>query len=149
LSRKSSQMIEIKKFVYTDQELFKIAIKIRKEVFVIGQNIDPTLECDENEETAIHYLLTENGIPVGAARRRETAKGIKLERFAILPDYRNKGLGNILLDKVLQDVKPLNKLIYLHSQINAASLYLRNGFIAIGEHFYEAGIEHIYMEYQG
>ena len=142
-------MIEIKKFGYNDQSLFNLAINIRKEVFVIGQNIDPALEYDGNDKMAIHYLLSENDIPVGTARRRETAKGIKLERFAILPEHRNKGLGSALLKAVLQDTTPLNKLIYLHSQKNVASLYLRNGFAAKGENFYEAGIEHIYMEYQG
>lgn len=142
-------MIEIKKFTCKEPDLFKIALNIRQEVFVIGQNIDPALEYDGKDETALHYLLSENGIPVGTARCRETEKGIKLERFAILQAHRNKGLGSFLLKAVLKDAKPLNKRIYLHAQKNAASLYLRNGFTAKGESFYEAGIEHIYMEYQG
>jgi len=149
LNRKYFEMIEIKKFTYNDQNLFKIALGIREEVFVIGQKIDPTLEYDGKDELSVHYLLSENGRYVGTARRRETEKGIKLERFSIMQEYRNRGLGNLLLKAVLKDVMPLNKMIYLHSQKNAASLYLRNGFKTKGENFFEAGIEHIYMEYQG
>jgi predicted GNAT family N-acyltransferase len=67
----------------------------------------------------------------------------------MLKDYRNKGLGTQLLDAVLEDVIPLNKTIYLHSQLNAISYYKRAGFIEIGEHFFEANIEHVLMKYHG
>ena len=140
-------MIFILRFDYSDKSNFDKAIQIRTMVFVEELNIDPTHENDEFDESAHHYLLMENDTPLATARWRETAKGIKLERFAVPATHRGKGLGTLLLKEVLADVIPLNKLIYLHSQHTAVNLYLRNGFKIIGEPFEEAGIRHYYMEY--
>jgi predicted GNAT family N-acyltransferase len=141
-------MYSIARFDYSNTALFEKAIRIRTDVFVIEIHIDPKLECDEFDAVAHHYLLTENDIPLATARWRETSKGIKLERFAVPAEHRNKGLGTILLKEVLKDVIPASKLICLHSQYTAVNLYLKNGFIIIGDAFKEAGIKHYYMEYK-
>lgn len=139
-------MIEIISFKVEDKpELAKHSNKIRQEVFVEEQNVDPALEYDEFEGQAVHYLLTVEGLPAATARWRETDKGIKLERFATLSSHRNKGLGAILLQDVLEDVMPLGKKIYLNSQIKAIPFYERHGFVKIGEQFSEADIEHFEM----
>jgi predicted GNAT family N-acyltransferase len=140
-------MLHILRFTYENKDLFEKAMKIRTSVFVEELNIDPTLECDEFDGIAHHYLLLEDETPMATARWRETAKGIKLERFAVPAKYRNKGLGSFLVKEVLNDVIPLSKKIYLHSQHTAVNLYLKNGFKVIGEPFEEAGIRHFYMEY--
>jgi predicted GNAT family N-acyltransferase len=144
---KVCDMNTIMKFRKSEKDLFAKAFAIRTEVFVKGLNIDPLLEADEYDETAQHYLLSDDGIPVGTARWRETEKGIKLERFAVPASSRNKGIGSVLLKEVLADVIPLNKKIYLHSQHTAVNLYLKNGFVIEGPPFEEAGIVHYYMVY--
>jgi len=48
----------------------------------------------------------------------------------------------------LNDVKEMNKKIYLHSQINAIKLYLKFGFKIVGEKFIEAGLEHYKMVFK-
>ncbi len=142
-------MIRIERFKVQDNpELAEIAFAIRREVFVVEQFVDPVLEYDEYEDTAIHYLLFLDEVPITTARWRETGKGIKLERFATLKEYRNKGIGNNILDKVMEDVLSLKKPIYLHSQVNAISLYERNGFVKEGEMFVEADIQHYLMTHQ-
>jgi predicted GNAT family N-acyltransferase len=142
-------MIEIVSFKVDDRpDLAEIANKIRQEVFVVEQNVDPELEYDEYEDVAVHYLLHADGKAVATARWRETDKGIKLERFATLGSYRNKGLGAELLQDVMEDVVPLGKKIYLHSQLKAIPFYERRGFSKIGEMFTEAEIEHFEMIYQ-
>lgn len=120
---------------------------IRKQVFVVEQKVDHQLEHDVYDETAHHYLAYADNVPCGAARFRFTDKGIKLERFAVLADFRNKKVGVALLKKVLEDCLSSNKKIYLHAQITASGFYLKNGFIEEGEHFFEAGIEHVVMIY--
>jgi len=142
-------MLSVLRFDYYDQKLFDKAIFIRTTVFVKELNIDPLLECDTFDKSAHHYLIMENDLPLAAARWRETKNGVKLERFAVLKEHRGKGLGEYLLKEVLKDVKPLSRLIYLHSQQKAVKLYLKNGFEIIGDSFSEAGIEHFYMEYKG
>ncbi|MCD4682809.1 MAG: GNAT family N-acetyltransferase, partial [Bacteroidales bacterium] len=118
----------------------------RTTVFVVEQNVDRALEY-EYEEEGNFYLLYYNEKPAATARWRNTEKGIKLERFATLKEYRNKGLGSKLLKKIMNDVLPLNKTIYLHSQIRAITYYERAGFRKKGERFVEANIEHYLMEY--
>ena len=122
------------------------AFVIRKTVFVEEQGVDAALEYDHEEE-ARHYLLFLGEKPIATARWRETEKGIKLERFAVLPQFRNRGIGDVILKEVLKDVSLSGKMIYLHSQIRAVTFYQRNGFYKVGEQFTEAGIEHVFMKY--
>jgi predicted GNAT family N-acyltransferase len=140
-------MIRVIKIDVNNKCDVETAFSIRKKVFVQEQKVDPQLEYDEHENEATHYLAFYNDVPVGTARWRKTPNGIKLERFAVLPEYRNKGVGDTLLQKVLEDVIPLNLTIYLHSQLRACSLYRRNGFAQEGEIFKEAGIEHYKMKF--
>ncbi|MEN8223715.1 MAG: GNAT family N-acetyltransferase [Bacteroidota bacterium] len=139
-------MIEIFSFQAGENpDLAKLSHHIRQKVFVEEQHVDPVLEYDEYESTALHYLLYMNKIPVATARWRETDRGIKLERFATLFSHRNKGLGAQLLHRVLNDVLPKNRTVYLHSQLKAIPFYERHGFIKIGKQFTEAEIEHFEM----
>ena len=138
-------MIEIVRFGFHEKKFFEICSSIRIRVFVEEQNVDPTLEYDHEEESHF-YLLYVDGKPVATARWRETDKGIKLERFAMLKEFRNKGLGSELLKAVLKDVRNLKRTIYLHSQLMAVSYYERAGFKKVGDIFTEAGIEHYLME---
>jgi len=66
----------------------------------------------------------------------------------VLPVFRNRGIGGIILDEVLKDVIPMGKTIYLHSQVRAAPFYERKGFSREGNMFTEAGIDHFLMKYE-
>ncbi|MCK5346579.1 MAG: GNAT family N-acetyltransferase [Candidatus Heimdallarchaeota archaeon] len=136
--------MEIRRFTFEDKELFKIAYTIREEVFINEQKVDRELEF-EFEEESTHYLLFVEGNAAATARWRETPKGIKLERFAVLKEYRKKGLGQMILTRILEDVLPFNKPVYLHSQAIAFGFYRKNGFEVIGNAFIEADIEHFMM----
>ncbi|MFC2107673.1 GNAT family N-acetyltransferase [Bacteroidota bacterium] len=140
-------MIRIEKFKKpTHPELARQAFQVRNIVFVEEQMVDPALEYDEFEDIATHYLLYYNDIPVVTARWRKTDKGIKLERFATLKEYRFKKLGDAILGKILSDVKEFDLPVYLHSQLKAVSFYERRGFVKEGEIFVEADIEHYMMK---
>lgn len=140
-------MINIKRFGFYDKDLLKISNQIRTKVFIEEQNIERELEY-EFEEEGNFFLLYLNDLPISTARWRETPNGIKLERFAMLKKYRNKGIGGKLLEAVLEDVIPLNKTIYLHSQVTAVNYYSRAGFVKKGDVFEEANIKHYLMEYE-
>ena len=96
----------------------------------------------------MHYIVYYNEKPVATARRRETEKGIKLERFAVLKNYRGKSLASLLLRLIIEELISVNKKIYLHSQDKAVSFYKSHGFIIQGEKFSEAEIDHYLMIYQ-
>ncbi|WP_161890673.1 GNAT family N-acetyltransferase [Pontibacter russatus] len=142
-------MIELKR-VKEGQDL-KAAFRIREQVFVEEQLVPREAEYDQYESTARHYLAIYNGVPCGAARWRVTDKGVKLERFAVLPAYRNKKVGAEVLAAVLQDVqreRP-DDLIYLHAQLPAVNFYKRHGFATEGGLFSECDIQHYKMIYRG
>ncbi|MNC99759.1 hypothetical protein D3C83_181530 [compost metagenome] len=56
--------------------------------------------------------------------------------------------GRTILLRVLDDVIPLNKKIYLNAQVAAMNFYAREGFVAEGEMFMEAGIQHFKMVFR-
>lgn len=138
-------MISVKKIANPAD--LETVFDIRQKVFVEEQNVPLEEEYDEFEETAKHYLATFNGEPAGVARWRETEKGVKLERFAVLPAYRNKDVGGHILKQVLADVLPQHsgKTIYLHAQLPAINFYARHGFEKVGEMFSECDIDHFKM----
>ncbi|MFC4210144.1 GNAT family N-acetyltransferase [Pedobacter lithocola] len=117
---------------------------IRKVVFVDEQNCPPELEW-EHEDESTHFLATQNGKPCGACRWRKTENGYKLERFAVLKEFRGQGVGRALIAEALSDLPPDAHYVYLNSQLNAMSLYAKFGFVAEGEQFEEAGIQHFKM----
>jgi predicted GNAT family N-acyltransferase len=138
----------VKRFTTENKILREKSQMIRNKVFVIEQGVDPELEYKHDDESH-HYLLMMGKKSVATARWREIDGEIKLERFAVLPQFRSRGFGKVILLEILIDVLPLMKPIYLHSQAKAIRFYERNGFSVEGEKFMEAGIEHYFMRYTG
>jgi predicted GNAT family N-acyltransferase len=132
-------------FTSADIELFETACEIRLQVFVEEQKVSREEEFDEFEENSRHYLVYSDGQPVGTARWRYTDNGLKLERFAMLKEYRNKKVGSIILKRILSDVEGLSDYIYLHAQLPAVNFYAREGFEKDGPMFSECNIDHYKM----
>ncbi len=122
---------------------------IRSEVFVKEQQVSREEEFDNFEESSLHYLGKWDGHAAGTARWRITKNGIKLERFAVLKDFRNKGIAAAILLEVLKHVKPLQKKIYLHAQVSALGFYEKYAFKKEGPMFTEANIDHFTMYFDG
>jgi len=141
-------MLRVISFSFSDQASMDLANEIRRKVFVVEQQVSREEEYDSFEESSIHYLVFVNEVPVGTARWRITKDGIKLERFAVLQEYRNSGAGTAVLKQVLKDVMPLGKKIYLNAQITAINFYLKEGFVTEGAEFIEANIRHYKMVLQ-
>ena len=117
---------------------------IRRQVFVVEQNCPPELEW-EFEDESIHFLALVDNTPAGAARWRKTDKGYKLERFAVLKEHRGKRIGQALVAAALSDLPGDAGYVYLNAQLDAMRTYSRFGFVAEGEQFEEAGIQHMKM----
>ncbi|MDP6878401.1 MAG: GNAT family N-acetyltransferase [Candidatus Marinimicrobia bacterium] len=128
------------KFVDNEEELDN-CLSIRKKVFIEEQKISEEIELDDDHVNAISVCATMNEMYVGTARYRETSSGIKLERFAVLHDYRGQGIGKALV-KFMVDKIDGKKKIYLHAQEAVVDFYLPLGFEKINTRFYEAGIPH-------
>jgi predicted GNAT family N-acyltransferase len=141
------------------EEDLEKAFFIRNQVFVIEQGVDAQLERDHHELNSCHFLALDGDRLGGTARFRATERGLKLERFAVLEEYRGKGLGKALawfiLDYInrekIQDPNPEFKQprLYLNAQVQVIPFYEKLQFIPIGEPFQEAGIWHRKMVKEG
>ena len=128
----------------TDQESLDKVFAIRRKVFVEEQECPPELEW-EFEDESNHFLAAVDSTPAGACRWRKTDKGFKLERFAVLSEFRGMGVGQKMVETVLNDLPANSSNIYLHAQLSAIGLYEKFGFRKHGEQFEEAGIQHFKM----
>lgn len=132
----------------TNKEELEKVFAIRKLVFVEEQNCPPELEW-EYEEESVHFLALMNNQPCGACRWRKTENGYKLERFAVLKEFRGKRVGQALVAAALSDLPAGADYIYLNAQLDAMPLYAKFGFMAEGDQFEEAGIQHFKMVKKG
>jgi predicted GNAT family N-acyltransferase len=135
----------------TGESQLQQAFSIREKVFVQEQQVPAEEEYDEYESSSRHFLaMNAAGKPCGTARWRFTDRGIKLERFAVLPEYRSQKVGSALVQALLEDIQnhpsAQNKKLYLHSQVTAMGLYSKFGFKPVGEQFDECNIPHYTME---
>ena len=130
-----------------------LAFSIRRKVFVEEQQVRAEEEYDEFEVNSTHFLARIDDTPAGTARWRRTSNGVKMERFAVLSEFRGQGVGKALVQAVLDDIfsqqpEPIER-IYLHAQVSAMPLYAGFGFVPVGPMFEEAGIQHYKMVLPG
>ena len=137
--------MRIEKFNKSNTELFYQAFKIREDVFIGELKIDPSKEYMYEDESAHYLFFDEENNPIATARFRETSEGYKIERLVVIKKHRSKGLGQIILNVLVDDLISLNETIYLNAQIDAVDFYLRNGFKTIGDTFIDAGVEQYKM----
>jgi predicted GNAT family N-acyltransferase len=131
-----------------DSDQLNACFEIRKKVFVEEQQVDEREEYDEFEEHSTHYIAldAQNNQAIGTCRWRVTKNGVKLERFAVLKDFRDHKVGKALLQECLIQIPKEHKHLYLHAQIQAMPFYAKAGFEKVGEEFVEANIRHYTME---
>jgi len=140
-------MSTVIKFKPTDKELLALAFDIRRKVFIEEQKVSEEEEF-EFEEDCVHFLVYHKKVAYGTARYRETERGMKLERFALLKEGRGKGLGYDLLRYVLTDARQFRKPIFLNAQVSVVDFYKQQGFVVDGPKFIEANIEHYPMSFE-
>ena len=135
--------VEIKSVSYAE-ELAAIQ-SIRRTVFQEEQGVAPQLEFDGLDETALHLLAYLEAQPVGTARIRMTAQSAKIERLAVLPAARGRGIGKQLMEKALEVLAEECEEVLVHAQEYVKGLYHQLGFKQVGKQFEEAGIPHVKM----
>ena len=122
----------------------KAAFAIRREVFCGEQDVPVAVEIDGLDPVCRHYLARLGGDAVGTARTRRVGDGdMKIERVAVLKTSRGTGIGIALMDRILAD--NAGGRAVLNAQVEVEGFYAKLGFIAEGEVFQEAGIDHVRM----
>lgn len=120
---------------------------VREPVFVMEQGVPLDMEWDDDDLMAYHLLaLDSRQRPIGTARLLGSGQ---IGRMAVLPEWRGRGVGRALLERLLQQAASHGmQHIFLFAQISAEPFYAKAGFTPVGEVFEEAGILHRKMELQ-
>jgi cystathionine beta-lyase len=141
-----NKLLTVEHFTLPDKR-FEECKRIRREVFIIGQGIDEKIELDGRDEQAIHFLVRHFGKYIATARIRDIGDHWKVERVAVLKEFRGVGYGKKIMDAIEDYIKKTNpKPITLNAQLEVKEFYEKLGYKPVGHVFHEAGIPHIKME---
>ena len=124
------------------------AAKVRTAVFVQEQGIAQEMEWDGQDESALHVVgRNALGQPIATARLVGEAGGVgRIGRMAVHRGLRGFHVGQAILQTLVDAARQRGDVeVMLHAQRSAEGFYLRQGFVARGESFEEAGIAHIEM----
>ena len=128
-----------------------VSYKIRKKVFCEEQKISEKIEFDNLDHLCEHFLIHKNKTYIATARVRPKNENImKIERVAVLPEFRRLKVGSLLINEIIQfylSSTKINSLI-LHSQVYVETFYKSLNFKSYGDKFFEDGIPHIAMKYK-
>ena len=117
---------------------------IRKQVFIIEQNIPEEEEWDDQDMISDHFVVYDQDQPIATARLLQNNS---VGRVAVLKSYRGQGIGRmIMLEIIRQAHQQDRKFLHLSSQVHAISFYEKLGFSIQGDAYDECGIPHIKMQ---
>ncbi|HEV2680169.1 MAG TPA: GNAT family N-acetyltransferase [Rhodanobacter sp.] len=116
-------------------------LDLRDIVFIHEQGVPEQRERDGIDVDCSHVLARdEAGQPIGCGRLTPEHK---IGRMAVLQAWRGQGVGVALLRELIARARAQGWLeVALDSQVSAIGFYEREGFIAYGEEFEDAGLPH-------
>ncbi len=116
------------------------ASPIRFTVFCEEQGVPLEIELDDQDAVSIHAVAYEDGKAVATGRLLPDGH---IGRMAVLKDWRGRGIGGLMLTRLIERAKQRgDREVVLSAQIHAAPFYAAHGFVAHGEEYMEAGIRH-------
>jgi predicted GNAT family N-acyltransferase len=123
---------------------------LRHEVFVGEQGLAGDLERDGRDDTAEHAVVTgPDGVVAATGRLLDSgppAAVAVVGRVAVRADRRGQGLGLTVMAALERRAAERGLVaVELHAQLDAAGFYRRQGYVACGEPYVEAGIGHVTM----
>lgn len=128
-----------------DSQIYLDSLSIRRKVFIEEQHVDPAIEIDEKEAACTHIVgYNDMEQPIVTARLYPLSlHAYKIQRVAVLKEYRGKHYGQEILAKI-DDIAQREgiKNLHLGAQNQAISFYEQLGYVIDGEEYEEAGILH-------
>ncbi len=124
-------------------ELASHAKFVRTAVFIQEQNIPEHEEWDEQDASSLHFIVYDQNQPIATAR---LLKNNSIGRVAVLEPYRGKGIGQILMQQIIQVAKDQKcSQLKLSAQVYATKFYENLGFQSQSEEYLDCEIPHIDM----
>jgi predicted GNAT family N-acyltransferase len=122
---------------------------LRTVVFVEEQRVPLAEEIDGLDDQATHLVALDGEELVATCRLLADGTTIKLGRMVVAKERRREGIASEMLRVADEQSKLLGgEQIRLAAQTYATALYEQAGYVAYGEPFPDAGIEHIWMSKQ-
>ena len=133
------------KLNFNDHDYFHIK-NIRKIVFHDELGIIESKLFDEFDKTCEHFLVFDGLKIVGSLRILYFGQKIKLERMAILREFRGNDHGKNTILEIIDYYSALGfSQMFLDSIYFAKEFYKKCGFIQEGSKFQRVGITHYRM----
>ena len=140
-----SDFVCVKFFEDLSLEELHACLKLRGEVFVVGQQICAVPDVDELDPRCHHALLWQGGELVGTARLLIDAdqSKVKVGRVAVAMSQQGRGLGTILMQAVQAWIgQEPGRTGVMSAQAHLVAWYTRLGWLSEGPVYVEAGIDH-------
>ena len=133
------------KLDFNDKDFSHIR-NIRKTVFHVELGISKSELFDKYDESCDHFLIFDGKNIVGSVRVISIDEKIKIERMAILKNFRTKNHGETCISQIKEyySTRGFSKII-LDSIYSVKRFYQKCGFIEEGMVFQRVGIDHIRM----
>ncbi|WP_128253722.1 GNAT family N-acetyltransferase [Falsirhodobacter deserti] len=126
--------------------LCNLAFALRREVFVLEQQVPEEEELDEHDLRATHLVAISNGEVVGTLRLVQTEQHVKIGRVAVRMSARGKGIAKAMMLQGMDAMRNQSQdKFYLAAQADKLGFYEKLGFTAFGDMFDDAGIPHLSM----
>jgi predicted GNAT family N-acyltransferase len=131
--------VEIAEWSREDQRA--ALLDLRDVVFIQEQGVPEQRERDGLDVDCWHVLARDDaGQPIGCGR---LTPAHKIGRMAVLQEWRGRGVGLALLRELVARARTQGwPEVALDAQVSAIGFYEREGFVAYGEEFEDAGLTH-------
>ena len=107
----------------------------QKAAFLKMQFDAQTTYWHEQYPEAVFSVVEVDGVPAGRFYVQRWPKEIRLVDIALLPEFRRRGIGTALLERLFAEGRERHVPVTIHVEIfnPARSLYERLGFVSKGE----------------
>jgi predicted GNAT family N-acyltransferase len=128
-------------------DLGRLALSVRREVFIVEQSVPEVVERDQYDATATHVVALVNGDVVGVLRVVFLPEHVKIGRVAVLPSARGQGIATAMMLFAMNLARARGETrFYLTAQTDKLALYEKLGFTAFGGEFEDGGMPHLAMK---
>lgn len=128
-------------------DLGALGLELRREVFIVEQNVPEDVERDAYDATATHVVALLDGNVVGVLRILFLPEHVKIGRVAVARSARGKGIAMRLMNFAMALARARGETrFYLTAQTDKLALYEKLGFVAFGEEFEDGGMPHLAMK---
>lgn len=138
-----------KKKDYEHKNIYNLTARSKRysyqKVFMKEQGFEN--EFDDIDQISSHIVVFDETKPVGTCRFFKENNHYTIGRVAVLKEYRNQHIGNLLLKSAEKEIKRISgDVIVVHAQVRVSSFYEKQGYIQFGQIDDDEGVPHKWMK---